>query len=275
MKAALQMTLVSPTRLDAESIYTLTEVGERLRRMSTATLDEHFVRILSVIDGHTHIDVIRGWLRHYTNAQLSYWLGILETAGALTVQPAGSVLDSDFPDTFHAVEHYEAALTKTDVLRINAGARGASAALEARGAYLSEERLANRTSQKRSPSEIAVLVVEDDPDQAALVERRLGLSGYQVRVAETRRAFLAVLRNRGVPDIVFLDVELPDGDGFDVLTYVRRHRQLTLLPVIMLTAKREPEDIRKGLALGADGYLPKPYSKSLLTDTLRRVLKHA
>lgn len=261
--------------MNSGNIYALTEAGAKARAASGATLDRHSRRVLQVIDGDTHIDVIRGWLRHYTNAQLADWLGKLEMSGLLIARPSGSAHDLDFTDSFPAVPRYDAALTDTDVVRINAGTVVARAVLNAHGAYLSEERLKNRAPLAKSPAEIAVLVVEDDPDQAALAERRLGLAGYQVRVAETHTAFLTALRNHGVPNAVFLDVDLPDGNGFDILAYVRCHPRLALLPVIMLTAKDEPEDIRKGLALGADGYIPKPYSKSLLTDVLRQVLKHA
>ena len=68
---------------------------------------------------------------------------------------------------------------------------------------------------------------------------------------------------------------LPDIDGFRILAGMRRHLKLSLLPVIMLTAKDDPADIRAGLALGADGYVTKPYSKNILVDTIRRVLKSA
>jgi len=261
--------------MESEKIYSLTQAGAKAQATPSATLDKHFLRILHLIDGDTHIGVIRGWLRHYTNAQLSDWLEKLETSGLLTAQASGSVHDLDFTDAFPSVPRYDAALTDTDVVRINASTIAAGTALRAHGAYLSEERLKNRAPLAKSPAEIAVLVVEDDPDQAALAERRLGLAGYQVRVADTHRAFLDALRAYGVPSALFLDVELPDGDGFDILVYVRCHPRLSLLPVIMLTVKGEPEDIRKGLALGADGYIPKPYSKSLLTDALRQVLKHA
>lgn len=257
-----------------EKIYSLTDAGAKARATPSATLDKHFRRILQIIDGDTHTDVIRGWLRHHTDAQLSEWLQKLEASGLLKAQPSGSGHDLDFTDAFPRVPRYDAALTDTDVVRINASTIAAGTALKAHGAYLSEERLKNRTPLAKSPAEIAVLVVEDDPDQSALAERRLGLAGYQVRVADTHRAFLAALRSYGPPNALILDVELPDGDGFDILVYVRCHPRLSLLPVIMLTAKSEPEDIRKGLALGADGYIPKPYSKSLLTDALRQVLKH-
>ena len=74
-------------------------------------------------------------------------------------------------------------------------------------------------------------------------------------------------------DVLLLDVMLPDGNGFDILAKMRRHPKLTLLPIIMLTAKDEAEDMKKGLALGADAYVTKPYSKNILVDTIRKVLR--
>ncbi len=68
---------------------------------------------------------------------------------------------------------------------------------------------------------------------------------------------------------------LPDGDGFQILAGLRRHPDFALLPVIMLTALDSAEDIRRGLDLGADGYMTKPYSKDLLADTIRQVLRLA
>ena len=83
------------------------------------------------------------------------------------------------------------------------------------------------------------------------------------------------LRTNPAPDVVLLDVGLPDGDGFEILVGIRRHPKLALLPVIMLTVLSDPRDIRTGLELGADGYITKPYSKSILADTIGTVLKHA
>jgi two-component system, OmpR family, alkaline phosphatase synthesis response regulator PhoP len=263
------------TPIDTGSVFYLTEVGEKLRLKSTSTLDEHFVRILSVIEGDTHVDVLRGCLRHYTDAQLDNWLKKLEIAGALKLRPSGFVPDLSFPNVRLPDQDYEAALTNTDVLRINYGALFGSAVLKANSAYLAEERLENRAPLRKLASEIAVLLVEDDPEQAELASRQLGLAGYRVRAADSRWAFLGALRDHGVPDAMVFDVNLPDCDGFELLSYVRHHPRLALVPVIMLTAQCELEQIRKGLALGADGYLPKPYSKSTLTESLRRVLKHS
>jgi len=80
--------------------------------------------------------------------------------------------------------------------------------------------------------------------------------------------------DEGAPDLLLLDVMLPDGDGFEVLSRMRRHQALGSLPIVMLTAKNEPGDIGRGLVLGADGYITKPYTKNILADVIRRVLKH-
>ena len=100
------------------------------------------------------------------------------------------------------------------------------------------------------------------------------MAGYQVRVARSAAELLAELRKQQPPpDIVLLDVMLPDGDGFDILAKIRGHRGFATLPVVMLTAKTKAEDIRRGLALGADAYVTKPYSKSVLADAIRQVLR--
>jgi len=66
---------------------------------------------------------------------------------------------------------------------------------------------------------------------------------------------------------------LPDGDGFDILAGLRNHPAHALMPVVMLTVKDDPMDIQRGLSLGADGYVTKPYSKKLLEDVLCQVLR--
>jgi DNA-binding response OmpR family regulator len=85
--------------------------------------------------------------------------------------------------------------------------------------------------------------------------------------------FLQSLVDEGPPDLLLLDVMLPDGDGFEVLRNMRRHHTHGSLTIVMLTARAEPGDIGRGLALGADGYITKPYTKSILAKVINRVLK--
>ena len=132
----------------------------------------------------------------------------------------------------------------------------------------------NREPLKKPVAETVVLIVEDDPDQRALADLRMSIAGYMVRVAESVNALLHSLLEHGTPDLLILDLMLPDGDGFDILAKMRRHPIYALLPIVLLTARDNPADIRKGIVLGADGYVTKPYSKNTLASVVRRVLKH-
>jgi CheY-like chemotaxis protein len=263
------------TSRGSNRIYRLTEAGAAALRKGGANLEHHQRKVLQLIQGDTHVDVIRGWLRHYSNEKLAEWLAQLEAAGLVRSASADETHDLDFTAHFASARAPDVSLTDTDAMRFETDARDAVSALGARGAYLSAERLENRTPLAMHAAEIEVLIVEDDPDQAALAERRLGLAGYRLRTVATRSDMIEDLRNHPLPDVVLLDVGLPDGDGFEILVGIRRHPRLALLPVIMLTVLSDPEDIRRGLELGADGYITKPYSKSILADTIGTVLKHA
>jgi DNA-binding response OmpR family regulator len=138
---------------------------------------------------------------------------------------------------------------------------------------VASDRLSLRPAGRKSPGDTVVLIVEDDPDQLALADLRVSMAGYKVRVANSVNAYLQSMLDDGAPDLLLLDVVLPDGNGFDVLAKIR-HPVLSSLPVVMLTAKDDAANIGKGLLLGADGYVTKPYTKNILADVIRRVLKH-
>jgi CheY-like chemotaxis protein len=226
-------------------------------------------RILAFIDGETHIDVVRGCLRQFPDQLLSDWLGELEEMGWLEVLPEKDEHDLDFAQPLFA----EPKLLAEDVKRLDRDASNAGASLAKTGIYLSPERLKNRAPSAKKPSQTTVLIVEDDPDQLSLADLRVTLAGYSVRAANSAKTLLSSLRSQGTPDILLLDIGLPDGNGFQILGQLRHHKTLALLPVVMLTAKDDAEDIKMGLALGADGYVTKPYSKKVLADAIKRVLK--
>ena len=94
-----------------------------------------------------------------------------------------------------------------------------------------------------------------------------------MRVARSAATLLEELKKDAHIDMLLLDVMLPDGNGFDMLAKFRRHPSFALLPIVMLTSQDQVADIKKGLTLGADGYVTKPYSKSILIDAVSKVLK--
>jgi len=112
-----------------------------------------------------------------------------------------------------------------------------------------------------------ILVVEDHPLIAELVETRLRIEGMSPVTCPNGVEALDVL-GREPLDAVILDVMMPQLDGFEVLRRIRANPATAGLPVIMLTAKSTPADIEKGLALGANYYITKPFSG---LDLMRKV----
>jgi two-component system response regulator RegX3 len=116
-----------------------------------------------------------------------------------------------------------------------------------------------------------LLLVEDEESISEPLAAALRREGFDVLVAETAAAGLEAFRTRA-PDLVLLDVMLPDGDGRDVL---REIRSSSRTPVVMLTARGAETDRVLGLELGADDYVTKPFSAAELAARVRAVLRRA
>lgn len=117
-----------------------------------------------------------------------------------------------------------------------------------------------------------VLVVDDEPDITALVAYHLAKNGYRVSTADNGTDALKNAENEQ-PDLVVLDLMLPGISGFDVLQELRRRQDTAQIGVIVLTARREEGDRIKGLTLGADDYLIKPFSPQELVLRVAAVLR--
>ena len=103
-----------------------------------------------------------------------------------------------------------------------------------------------------------IALVEDDADLFALVKYNLEKEGYAVVGAQTGRGVVELCR-REKPDLILLDIMLPDSDGLDLCKSVRRHAELAHIPVIFLTARASETDRIVGLELGANDYIVKPF----------------
>ena len=114
-----------------------------------------------------------------------------------------------------------------------------------------------------------ILVVDDEPRMIGFIRMNLELEGHQVLEAHSGLEALEAIRTQ-LPDIVLLDVMMPDLDGFETL---RMLREFSNLPVIMLTAKGEENDKVYGLELGADDYVTKPFGPRELTSRIKAVLR--
>jgi two-component system phosphate regulon response regulator PhoB len=125
---------------------------------------------------------------------------------------------------------------------------------------------------KSSPARI--LVVEDERDISALVAYHLTKEGYRVRTAEGGQEALEAAGSER-PDLVILDLMLPGFSGYDVLAEMRRRPGLADVPVVVLTARREETDRVRGLELGADDYVTKPFSPRELILRVAAVLRRS
>ncbi len=114
-----------------------------------------------------------------------------------------------------------------------------------------------------------ILVVDDEQRMVRFIRLNLEQDGFRVISAYNGMEALDQVR-RALPDLVLLDVMMPDIDGFEVL---RRIREVSNVPVIMLTAKGEEDDRVRGLELGADDYVTKPFSPRELVSRVRAVLR--
>ncbi len=116
-----------------------------------------------------------------------------------------------------------------------------------------------------------ILVVEDDPETMQLLNMILSAEGYDVLTASNGTLALEMLRKMG-PDLVLLDWMLPGMDGLEVC---RRAREISSVPILMLTAKTEAQDRVTGLDIGADDYVPKPFDHEELLARIRAHLRRA
>jgi len=119
-----------------------------------------------------------------------------------------------------------------------------------------------------------ILVVDDDREIVRLLRAYLEQSGYQVLVAYDGETTLHVLR-RERPDLLILDLMLPDRDGWEVTRIVRSDPVLTATPILMLTARVEDHDKIIGLEMGADDYVTKPFNPREVIARVRAVLRRA
>jgi DNA-binding response OmpR family regulator len=118
---------------------------------------------------------------------------------------------------------------------------------------------------------VKILVVDDDADLLALVAFALTQAGYAVVKAPDARSALRLFAAES-PDMAILDINLPDGSGFAICEAIRAESRI---PVMMLTARGEEEDLVRALDLGADDYLTKPFSPRTLLARVKALLRRA
>ncbi len=119
-----------------------------------------------------------------------------------------------------------------------------------------------------------IIIVEDQPDVADLLEEILSIDGYQVSKIHSSTGALSEIQAEN-PDVVLLDIMMPDVSGLEVLRFLQREPGLQQIPVVIVSARTSSADIRAGLDAGATVYLTKPVDVDVLRETVARVIREA
>ncbi|OYU84286.1 MAG: response regulator [Flavobacterium sp. BFFFF2] len=116
-----------------------------------------------------------------------------------------------------------------------------------------------------------IVIVDDEPNIVMTLEYAFRKAGFDVYIARDGQEALDLLVNT-IPDVIMLDIMMPQLDGFATLQQIRLHEQLNTCKVVFLTAKNKATDIQKGLDLGADLYLTKPFSIKKVIEQVQELL---
>ena len=252
-----------------EDVFALTAKGQNELGGSATSLPRAVLEVLVLIDGKSTVDESASRARTIGKDVVVNVLSELLENGYIEIvkdQPS----PFDFVDFFQTTSSIEPSAEATAKAKRETSAT--ALLLQQQGYFV---RIARRSATRRKAGEAAalsILVVEDEPHLASLLKHVLANEGFKVRIAKNRDEIVAEFHRAVRPDLVLLDVLLPDIDGFDVLLKMRQHPILKTLPVMMLTAKATRDAVLKGLVGGADGYITKPFEIDILIKAVNVVL---
>ena len=126
-------------------------------------------------------------------------------------------------------------------------------------------------ASKLRESKKTIMVVDDHPDLVTIVKTILEVKGFGVQTAHNGKEVFNLLEEKE-PDLILLDIMMPEMDGLEVLTRLKGNPDTASIPVILLSAKALDEDVRVGYKFGADRYITKPFTKGELLEGINLVL---
>lgn len=248
--------------IKAEDVYFLTYLGKSEFAAAATSLSRSELELLVLIDGKATVSQVLASAGHLAPGL------VIEVLDKLLRSEHIALQEFDLGDFFDASAPRAC---KTEMPSDNAIARGVST-LQQDGYSV---RIARRPPIERKFAQgkkLTVMVVEDDQHLAENMRMVLTLAGFVARVAANREQIVAAFRRPPLPDLVLLDVTLPDTDGFEVLAKMRQHPMLSEVPVIMVTGAATREAVLKGLLRDANGYITKPFQIDVLVKAVKTVL---
>jgi len=254
-------------------VYTVTDKGHYLLLRSGADLPQLEQELLIRVDGRTTREQMLMDMKHVSARELDTALDSALQRELIMKSQIRLPDDTNLDFTWNSDQGAASPVpgsTNDDLRRFEA-LRGA-AVLEQRGYYIGIGRGAVNPIPPRNGKGYSVLIVEDDAMTAKLLKLLLVSEAFEVSVARNKDEIQVALSQAPLPDVILLDVLLPDADGFDLLSRIRAHAAFSEIPVVMLTGRASREDVQQGLESGATGYITKPFDMDKVVDIVRSVL---
>ncbi len=263
-------TMDSGTSVYDADVFVVTDTGDEEIKSGWTRLAAREIELLVVLDGKTSLADASTKIAGSTKEQMRAAAVSLLAAGHIKPATIAEELDLDFSYFFNDRPGSLPPPDAPDAMRLEA--ENGAVALKIDGYYVSIAKKALAPAAPVVPPAYTVLIVEDTPELQANLSMLLRMEGFKVRQARNRDEILAQLRTPPVPDVTLLDVTLPGANGFDILAKVRQHPQLKAMRIIMLTGLASREDVLRGLAGGANGYITKPFDREALLAGIKAVL---
>ena len=255
-----------------DDIFLLTALGEAQLKGANTSLPREALKVLVLVDGKSTVAELMRGMPVMSPAEVREKLGVLLADGMIHSAKRGApgVDYIDAGDFFQTIGR-PVRLGAADGAGHPEAAAGLSS-LKEQGYYVRIARPAPPQPPRAGGARRVALVVDDDPDIGNLLKALLRLENFEVVVAANKAEVLDALRRPTPPDLALLDVQLPDVDGFHILSRMRQHPTLKSVPIIMLTMSATRADVLKGLHFGADGYVTKPFDFDVLRKAINTVL---
>ncbi len=257
------------TPINADDVYQLTDLAIAELHGSQTSLQPEELELLVLVDGFVTVAEVARRARTISPAQVEE--GLRKMLHDKLIMPAAKAT-SDSLDFSNYLSASALLAATSSGSASTAELDDGQLELQKQGFYV---RIARRAAQERKLAEgekLQVLIVEDEQHLAKLLRTFLTLEGFTAHVASNREVVLKALRAAPRPDLVLLDVILPDADGFQILNAMRKHPALKAVPVVMLTSKNSRDAVLKGLSGGATGYITKPFEIEVLMKAVHAVL---
>jgi two-component system OmpR family response regulator len=259
----------APTLAADDDVFATTAKGNAELKAANTGLSAAELQVLVLVDGFSCVAQIAQRVPILSREDVGVTVRKLVGAKMIvsTAEPESDVMGSGF-STIAVPAGFFSGLTMDQTPE----AEGGTSILKRKGYYVRIAKRPHDGREARQGWRPTILVIDDDADLQKLIRTFFVMEGFLPRAAFKSTEIVIALRQQPAPDLILLDVQLPDGNGFDILARMRQHAVLKNMPVIMLTAEATRESVLKGLQLGADGYVTKPFEPDVLVTAVKAVL---